>query len=243
MKSFLQTTTTIQTCLERLRASGQAVNDIQLSERLLEQSGDLTHRDSALTRVEIVALGERLLRRGHELDRKGESLDAETIYRETIDMLETVHADGAGVVDAASLADLAYKHGLSLFSLGKHDSAAGAFGRCVELFDHCIAQDSSFAVVEKLAGALCWLGLTQRKLKEHVLARESYLRSVALWKNLLVFSPLRARRADYRHSLAISLVGLSKVLRLLGQRSHAERCLDESISLFSAASNKLAVRH
>ncbi len=243
MKSFLQTTTTVQSCLERLRASGQAIHDIQLSESLLEQDGEVAHRDSALTKLEIVALGERLLRRGHELDRKGESLDAEMIYRETIDMLETVHADGAGVVDAGSLADLAYKHGLSLFSLGKHDSAAGAFGRCVELFDCCIAQDSSYAVVEKLAGALCWLGLTQRKLKEHVLSRESYLRSVALWKNLLVFSPVRSRRADYRHSLAISLVGLSKVLRLLGQRSHAERCLDESIGLFSAASNKATVRH
>lgn len=243
MKSFLHPTTTVQSCLERLRASGQAIHDIQLSEGLLDQSAEAAHRDSALTKLEIVALGERLLRRGHELDRKGESMDAETIYRETIDMLETVHADGAGVVDAASLADLAYKHGLSLFSLGKHDSAAGAFGRCVELFDHCIAQDSSYAVVEKLAGALCWLGLTQRKLQEHVLSRESYLRSVALWKNLLVFSPARSRRGDYRHSLAISLVGLSKVLRLLGQRSHAERCLDESIGLFSSVSNKLTVRH
>lgn len=172
--------------------------------------------------------GEQMFSFGYELDRIGHRDAAEAVYRQTIEVLESLSSEGSGKLSLSNLASLARNHGIKMYELGRYDEAKGCFIRAVEVIDSMIVLDASLLQIEDLAASLNWLGLTLRKTKEYTRACDVYERAISIWRSVIRFSPVFGKTDIYRTSLAAALLGYSKCLSKEGQHGLAQRSKAEA---------------
>lgn len=201
-------------------ASRKPQNDLQIAKiKLLE--GTLQPIDG----------GEQMFSFGYELDRIGHRDAAEAVYRQTIEVLESLSSgssEATGKLSLSNLASLAKGHGIKMYELGRYDEAKGCFIRAVEVIDSMIVLDACLLQIEDLAASLNWLGLTLRKTKEYSRACDVYQRSISIWRSVIRFSPVFGKTDIYRTSLAAALLGYAKCLSKEGQHGLAQRSKAEA---------------
>lgn len=182
--------------------------------------------------ISPVDAGAALFTFGYELDLDGQSDAAEAVYRQTIELLETLTDQRDSQVKMSDLANLSFLHGQNLFELERFGAATASFRRCLELLEFNILLDASAPLIDKLGMTLNWLARSQRKSGNYVEAEKAYSRSVGVWRCLLKLSPRPDQAHNLRHSLATSLFGLAKTFDALGKTVDAEKCKAESEEIF-----------
>lgn len=166
-------------------------------------------------------VGRELFGAGYELDLAGYKVDADAVYRQTIELLEGLSDSAA--VSVSEIAEIAFNHGINLFRLGRFDAARSAFVRCREVLESLVLLDASFAVMVRMAQTHCWIARTKRQTGKGTAAIRAYERGIALWKTLLKFTRPGEARSRMSHQLAASLLGTAKVHRKHGRKLKARR--------------------
>ncbi len=179
--------------------------------------------------------GSALFTFGYDLDKEGQREAADSIYRQTIELLEELSSKEDSGMRMLHLASLAFVHGKNLFSLGRFHLARTSFTRSMEIVDSLMTLDANTPLVEQLGATLNWLALSQRKTSMWHDASKSYERAVSLWRHLLVLTQSPERRRRYANSLATALFGAAKVLKKLSQHKRAEEYLRESEEILGRA--------
>jgi tetratricopeptide (TPR) repeat protein len=164
---------------------------------------------------------------GYELDTAGRKEAAEVVYRQTIELLESLSEKGNAKLSMNDLAEVAFNHGEKLFHLGRYNSSRVAFSRSLELIDSLILLDASFPLIERLAGTLNWLARTQRKTDRAKDAKKTYDRAIAVWKSLMRMPQSWTHLDNLRQSYGTALFGQTKVLTTLGEKEAASKTLAE----------------
>lgn len=160
---------------------------------------------------------------GYELDTSGKREAAETIYQQTIELLEELSTANAGKLSESKLASLAYGHGKSLVKLGRTRPAIAAFRRAIEILEGLLGRGVNSILFEQRASAYAWLGLAQRKsgvLKE---ACENYEHAIELWQQLP--GVLGAHVNPYDGLLGATYLGYSRALAKLGEDERSSEAL------------------
>ena len=161
----------------------------------------------------------KLFSLGYELDHDGLHEEADSVYQQTIDLIEDLKDQPGSSLTDNSLAQLAFGHGKALIGVGKYRSSVSAFRRALEIIDQWLGSGSNSILLERKAMVLGWLAQAQRKSGLMEEARDSYEESIALWKQLpeLVDAPTN----PYGGFLGACLLGCSKTLTALGMTSRA----------------------
>jgi hypothetical protein len=179
-----------------------------------------------------VKAGRTLFSYGYELDKQGLSEQADSIYQDNIELLESLCEDHSSPVRLSHVASLAYDHGRALFSLGRYDNAAASFSRSIEVYDSILCLDASQTLIELLSNSLAWLGRSQRKAAQFTAAERNYRRAISLKRHCLKLPSSPEHETLLQNRLGAALIGYSKVLKKLGRsrsavamRREAERIL------------------
>ncbi len=164
---------------------------------------------------------------GYELDTAGRKEAAEVVYRQTIELLESLSESGNARLSMHDLATVAFDHGEKLFHLGRYNSSRVAFARAREIIDSLILLDASFPLIERLGSTLNWLALTQRKTDRVKDAKNTYARAIAVWRSLMRMPQSWTHLGSLRQSYSTALFGQTKVLTNLKEKEAARKMLAE----------------
>jgi tetratricopeptide (TPR) repeat protein len=193
---------------------GRASNDSPFNEGLCP--------DSSVSPIEISTA---MFNLGYELDYAGRREDADEVYRQTIELLESISEKQDSSLQMSDLANLAYDHGIKLFRIGRYSKARLAFERCLEIMDSLIVLDASSQLVERLALVISWVARTQRKTGQLKQALASYQRAGGVWRSLLSMSQHSVHQNRLRNYYSTALLGQAKTYRAMGRNREAEDLL------------------
>ncbi len=160
--------------------------------------------------VQPVQGGDLLFSYGYELDKNGHRAAADLVYTQTAEILDELFEAEQCPLSLLEFGELAMQHGIRLLNLGRYQGARTAFRRTVEILDSLSHFDVSSTVIARLASALNWLGLAQRKLGDRGEARRCYQRALALWRNLLLCCSDPTTRISYTRGYSVAMLGLAK---------------------------------
>lgn len=205
------------------RNSGRGAVSSSINEDRGFQQTDYLRTKDLLVKgtVNPVDAGTALFTVGYQLDQQGQRHAADSVYRQTIELLESLSARNDSRLNMNDLMNLALIHGKNLYRLERYHSAAVSFQRAIEILDSLIVLDTSQRLIETLGTSLNWLARTQRKAGKLAQASSTYRRAIKLWRHLLRLPRSHGQLATYRYLLAISLAGYAKTLRRRGRRKEA----------------------
>ena len=172
----------------------------------------------ALERAPVEQTAQNLLVRGYKLDRAGLPDAADTIYQQTIQYLEIYQAEQNHRATSETIGRIALRHGVHLFRLNRLAEAHAAFNEAVVRFDSMLANDTSIETIDNLATALRWLANTRRLIGDLPKARATYLRTIALYRQLLAFTINKPLHPVYDRLMHSAVIGLGKTIRLQRQQ-------------------------
>ena len=174
----------------------------------------------------------RLFSVGYDLDLDGQHEEADSIYQQTIELIEDLKGQPGSSLTDHSLAQLAFGHGKALIAVGKYRSAISAFRRALEIIESSLGSGSNSILLERRAMVLGWLALAQRKSGLMEDSCDTYEQSIALWQRLPEM--LNAPTNPYGGFLGACLLGFSKSLTALGKTSAADDYRRQAQALLEA---------
>lgn len=163
-----------------------------------------------------------LLEQGYELDRRGESEQAERYYLSSIDSLEHELGNTASPKDLILLAQYASLHGKELEDLGRNEQAALAYSRAVEIWDALREDGATSDLILSLARALTALARVKRKTKDLKGALDCSMRARGLLLSVLRLThKADPRREILLKTIAGTLLGAFKAALALNKKDAA----------------------
>ena len=172
---------------------------------------DLFTTDKIEERLEQKA--ETLLVHGYKLDQKGMPDAADTIYQQTIQYLEIYQAEQNHRVTSFTIGRIALRHGIHLYRLHRLAEARAAFNEAVLRFESMVTYDASLHTIDRLATSLRWLANTKRLMGDLQKARTTYLRAIALYRQLIAFTVKQPVNLVYDRLMHSANIGLGKTIR------------------------------
>lgn len=178
---------------------------------------------------------------GYEFERQGHSDVADSVYQQTIDLLEDLKAQPGSALTDTSVTRLAFRHGKTLLKFGKPRSAIAAFRRALEGLETSLGCGTNGVLLERQALILGWLGIAQRKANLAEESVESYERAISIWRKLpdMIGAPV----SPYLGFLGSCLLGVSKSYQLLARADDAEMARSEADDLLENEFEQLRNRH
>lgn len=187
------------------------------------------------------AVCSKLFGLGYELEISGESDAADSVYQQTIDLLEDIKAQPGSSLTDSSIARLAFTHGKSLLHFGKYRAAIAAFRRALEITEYALGNSKNGILLERQGIILGWLGMAQRKASQFDDSIQSYAAAIALWRKLpeMIQAPI----SPYAGFLGACLLGISKSYRATYCPDEAEEAHAESKELLEKEFDLLKNAH
>ncbi|MBL7661283.1 hypothetical protein JNK13_00885 [bacterium] len=125
---------------------------------------------------------------GYELEKIGDRSSADSVYRDTINMLDHLVSNQTKKITPYDYTRLAINHGRNMLTLGRLEPACAAFREAVLRFELLIHSDVSRPLIDQYARAVRLLALTLRLLDRPKEAIIFYKRAASLYGSLLLFS-------------------------------------------------------
>lgn len=155
---------------------------------------------------------EELFVYGYQLDENGAHEHADMVYRDVVSALEEVHQLRGQEVSCAEIANCAFVHGKNLYSLGRKRQARASFRQAVDKLENQVAFGVAGDVVALYATSLRWLALSQFQTGDREKGRETFRRSIAAYRGLVLFG----REERDRVSAKKALRSIARIYRKLG---------------------------
>lgn len=114
------------------------------------------------------------------------------------------------VAETQAHASRCFEQGLHMYSHGRIREARAAFKQAVSLYRSIIQLGVSMAVTERLAVCTLWLAIAQRQSKDSKSACANYLRSILLFRQLMLFSLSTEKQEMYSSHIWQAISGFRK---------------------------------
>lgn len=178
---------------------------------------------------------------GYELEQQGLPDAADSVYQQTIELLEELKAQPGSALTDTSVSRLAFSHGKTLLTYNKARSAIAALRRALEVVEISLGGGTNGVLMERQAMLLGWLGIAQRRANLLEDSVESYERAIAIWRKLpdMIGAPV----SPYSGFLGACLLGLSKSLNLLSRTDDADQARAEADELLEKEFEQLGRLH
>lgn len=190
---------------------------------LFDHSSSLAVENDAREELPLEQRARKLLVKGYMMDAAGLTDAADSLYQQTIQYLEIYQADSTHHVTGFFIGRVALRHGIHLFKLNRFAEARAAFNEAVVRFEAMLSYDTSLQTIDRLATALRWLANSKRLMGDLAGARAGYLRSIALYRQLLAFTPKQKIHLVYDRLMHSAIIGLGKTIRLQREQSPGAR--------------------
>ncbi|MCB0343887.1 MAG: hypothetical protein KDD66_02155 [Bdellovibrionales bacterium] len=144
---------------------------------------------------------EELFVYGYQLDESGAHDHAEMIYRDVVNALEEVYQQRGEHVRADELANCAFVHGKNLYTLGRKRQARASFRHAVDKLESSLTNGVTSEIIRLYATSLRWLALAQFQTGDRKKGEQTFKKSIAVYRGLMMFGKDGAQREEAKRAL------------------------------------------